>query len=147
MATTNTNQQEGSGSGTGKRKPVFVKANELKPGTKGHNLIVKVVSSTTVLDKKSFRNSGNTRIAECLIGDDTASILFTARNDQGLFISFYICCILQNLYMIFVILYAIYLLTIGSSSIVNLEFCVFTVNFLMGCQFWIKYTPYVQCSC
>ena len=68
-----------------KRKPVFVKVNDLKPGTKGHNLTVKVVSSTTVLDKKSIRNSGNTRIAECLIGDDTASILFTARNDQGLY--------------------------------------------------------------
>lgn len=86
MATTNTQKQEGTGSGSGtvKRKPVFVKVNELKPGTKGHNLTVKVVSSTTVLDKKSLRNSGNTRIAECLIGDDTASILFTARNDQGL---------------------------------------------------------------
>ncbi|KAL8113045.1 uncharacterized protein At4g28440-like [Apium graveolens] len=83
MATTNTNQQqEGAASVPAKRKPVFVKVNDLKPGTKGHNLTVKVVSSTTVLDKKSIRNSGNTRIAECLIGDDTASILFTARNDQ-----------------------------------------------------------------
>ena len=86
MATTNTNQQqEGAASVPAKRKPVFVKVNDLKPGTKGHNLTVKVVSSTTVLDKKSIRNSGNTRIAECLIGDDTASILFAARNDQGLY--------------------------------------------------------------
>lgn len=85
MATNNKPQQEGSASGVpAKRKPVFVKVNELKPGTKGHNLVVKVVSSTTVLDKKSIRTSGNTRIAECLIADDTASILFTARNDQGL---------------------------------------------------------------
>ncbi|KAK1368712.1 Replication factor A1 [Heracleum sosnowskyi] len=83
MATNTKQQEEGNASGVPvKRKPVFVKVNELKPGTKGHNLTVKVESSTTVLDKKSIRSSGNTRIAECLIGDDTASILFTARNDQ-----------------------------------------------------------------
>lgn len=93
-------QQVGTGGGgssngeKSKRKPVFVKVNELKPGTTGHNLTVKVVSSTTVLDKKSrnatsFSRPGggggapaHTRIAECLIGDETATILFTARNDQ-----------------------------------------------------------------
>lgn len=80
----NTKQEGSASSVPAKRKPVFVKVNDLKPGTKGHNLIVKVVSSTTVLDKKSIRSSGNTRIAECLIADDTASILFTARNQQGL---------------------------------------------------------------
>ncbi|XP_071706832.1 uncharacterized protein At4g28440-like [Rutidosis leptorrhynchoides] len=74
-----------------KRKPVFVKVGELKPGTNGHTLSVKVLTSTTVLDKKSRSTSSfssrpggaaNTRIAECLIGDETGTILFTARNDQ-----------------------------------------------------------------
>ncbi|XP_076901755.1 uncharacterized protein At4g28440-like [Bidens hawaiensis] len=73
-----------------KRKPVFVKVGDLKPGTNGHTLSVKVLSSTTVLDKKprntaSFSSrpgAANTRIAECLIGDETGTILFTARNDQ-----------------------------------------------------------------
>ncbi|CAL0333849.1 unnamed protein product [Lupinus luteus] len=55
-----------------KRKPVFIK----------------VVSSEPV---KSVPNKGNrsssfiarpSRIAECLIGDETGSILFTARNEQ-----------------------------------------------------------------
>ncbi|CAN0853152.1 Uncharacterized protein At4g28440 [Linum grandiflorum] len=71
-----------------KRKPVFVKVEQLKPGTNGHNLIVKVLSSNAVVQQQQqgrpaashrFRNA---RIAECLIGDETGSIIFTARNDQ-----------------------------------------------------------------
>nr|XP_043624238.1 uncharacterized protein At4g28440-like [Erigeron canadensis] len=86
-------EQQGTGRpAVVKRKPVFVKVGDLKPGTNGHTLSVKVLTSTTVLDKKSrsassFRgrsSSGgmNTRIAECLIGDETGTILFTARNEQ-----------------------------------------------------------------
>ncbi|XP_047309023.1 uncharacterized protein At4g28440-like [Impatiens glandulifera] len=71
------------------RKPVFVKVEQIKPGTNGHNLTVKVLTSSTVLQKKG-RNPpnpsrgavGQTRIAECLVGDDTGTILFTARNEQ-----------------------------------------------------------------
>ncbi|CAL5409883.1 unnamed protein product [Camellia sinensis] len=87
-------QQQASGGGgsvakPGMRKPVFVRVDQLKPGTNGHTLIVKVVTANTVLQKKG-RNSqllsrgsaGQTRISECLVGDDTGSILFTARNDQ-----------------------------------------------------------------
>lgn len=86
-------QQQGGGSAEtkpGLRKPVFVKVDSLKPGTTGHTLVVKVLEATTVLSKKprnpTFRGpqSQNTRIAECLIGDETGTILFTARNDQGL---------------------------------------------------------------
>uniref|UniRef100_A0A7N0R964 Single-stranded DNA binding protein Ssb-like OB fold domain-containing protein n=1 Tax=Kalanchoe fedtschenkoi TaxID=63787 RepID=A0A7N0R964_KALFE len=67
-----------------KRKPVFTKVEALKPGTNGHTLTVKVLSSNTVLQKgkaatPSLRQS---RIAECLVGDETGTILFTARNDQ-----------------------------------------------------------------
>lgn len=70
-----------------KRKPVFVKVDQLKPGTSGHTLIVIVVESNPV--KAAIRKGSLTqpirspRIAECLIGDDTGCILFTARNDQG----------------------------------------------------------------
>ncbi|KAK9689849.1 hypothetical protein RND81_09G085600 [Saponaria officinalis] len=74
---------------TAKRKPVFVKVDQLKPVTSGHTLIVKVVSSNSVLQKprsssssSSSLNLRSNRIAECLVGDETASILFTARNDQ-----------------------------------------------------------------
>ncbi|CAI9087404.1 OLC1v1021461C1 [Oldenlandia corymbosa var. corymbosa] len=77
----------------GLRKPVFVKVDDLKPGTSGHTLTVKVLEANTVLNKKprnpasSFRGPSlqqqqPSRIAECLVGDETGTILFTARNDQ-----------------------------------------------------------------
>ncbi|XP_057788772.1 uncharacterized protein LOC131005736 [Salvia miltiorrhiza] len=83
-------QQDGGAAAKkqGLRKPVFVKVDSLKPGTNGHTLTVKVVTANTVLNKKprnpTFRGpqSQNTKIAECLVGDDTGTILFTARNDQ-----------------------------------------------------------------
>ncbi|GFZ03027.1 nucleic acid-binding, OB-fold-like protein [Actinidia rufa] len=85
-------QNQGSGVGSvpkaGMRKPVFVKVDQLKPGTNGHTLTVKVVSSTTVVQRKGNSNSqlgrggGGQSLAECLVGDETGTILFTARNDQ-----------------------------------------------------------------
>ncbi|KAM1009437.1 hypothetical protein FF1_044875 [Malus domestica] len=67
-----------------KRKPVFKKVDQLKPDTKGHTLVVKVVSVKMVLQKA--RPDGirvrQMRIAECLVGDETGTIIFTARNDQ-----------------------------------------------------------------
>jgi replication factor A1 len=64
---------------------VFVKVDQLKPGTSGHTLIAKVLTTNTVLQKgrAASQHLRHTRIAECLIGDETATILFTARNDQG----------------------------------------------------------------
>lgn len=85
---TETKQPEQQRPAVVKRKPVFVKVGDLKPGTNGHTLAVKVLTATTVMDKKtrsSFsggRGGGGGRIAECLIGDETGTILFTARNDQ-----------------------------------------------------------------
>ncbi|XP_071723595.1 uncharacterized protein At4g28440-like [Rutidosis leptorrhynchoides] len=69
---------------SGLRKPVFVKVEQLKPGTGGHTLTVKVVSSTTVVQKSRSvaHNLRATKIAECVVGDDTGCIIFTARNDQ-----------------------------------------------------------------
>ncbi|ESQ36554.1 hypothetical protein EUTSA_v10009070mg [Eutrema salsugineum] len=70
-----------------KRKPVFVKVDQLKPGTSGHTLTVKIVETNPV--KPAIRKTGlltqpirSSRLAECLIGDETGCILFTARNDQ-----------------------------------------------------------------
>ncbi|KAL6351371.1 hypothetical protein AAG906_035163 [Vitis piasezkii] len=69
---------------SGLRKPVFTKIEQLRPGTGGHTLTVKVVSSKMVLQKG--RPDGpqvrQMRIAECLVGDETGMIIFTARNDQ-----------------------------------------------------------------
>ncbi|KAK3043389.1 hypothetical protein RJ639_002691 [Escallonia herrerae] len=74
---------------TAKRKPVFTKVDSLKPGTSGHTLTVKVVSSKPVAHKAAAggarplsQNVRRPRIAECLIGDETGTIVFTARNDQ-----------------------------------------------------------------
>lgn len=70
---------------SGLRKPVFTKVDQLRPGTSGHTLTVKVVSTKMVLQKG--RADGpqvrQMRIAECLVGDETGVIIFTARNDQG----------------------------------------------------------------
>ncbi|CAA0833754.1 Nucleic acid-binding- OB-fold-like protein [Striga hermonthica] len=67
-----------------KRKPVFTKVDQLRPGTNGHNLVVKVVSSKMVLRKgrPDGPQAHQVRIAECLVGDETGTILFTARNEQ-----------------------------------------------------------------
>jgi replication factor A1 len=74
-----------------KRKPVFIKVEELKPGTNGHNLTVKVLESKPVPVPKprrapmslSQRPQRPSRINECLVGDETGCIVFTARNEQG----------------------------------------------------------------
>ncbi|KAF3584473.1 hypothetical protein F2Q69_00026283 [Brassica cretica] len=71
------------------RKPVFTKVNELRPGTNGHSLNVKVVSTKMVMQRggggggrRSGPQARQMRIAECLVGDETGIIIFTARNDQ-----------------------------------------------------------------
>ncbi|XP_057434271.1 uncharacterized protein At4g28440-like [Lotus japonicus] len=84
------NVEEGNTNKPAKRKPVFTKVDQLKPGTNGHTLVAKVLSSDTVLHKgaggggssSSSQNIRPTVIAECLIGDDTATVIFTARNEQ-----------------------------------------------------------------
>ncbi|RVW90745.1 hypothetical protein CK203_046427 [Vitis vinifera] len=52
------------------RKSVFTKVDQLKPGTGGHTLTVKVVSSKTVLQngRSVSQHLRHTRIAECLVG-------------------------------------------------------------------------------
>ena len=71
----------------GLRKPVFTKVDQLRPGTSGHTLIVKVVNAKMVLQKgrPDGPQARQMRIAECLVGDETGMIIFTARNDQGKF--------------------------------------------------------------
>jgi len=62
-------------------KPKFLKVKDLEPGTRGHNLIVKVGDVKTVLERKRPDQS-TLSIAEATVGDATASILLTARNEQ-----------------------------------------------------------------
>ena len=70
------------------RKPVFIKIDQLRPGTNGHNLTVQVVSTKLVLNKSrpdhnATYNVRQVKIAECIVGDDTGVIVFTARDAQG----------------------------------------------------------------
>ncbi|KAJ3695242.1 hypothetical protein LUZ60_000619 [Juncus effusus] len=90
MATVQQNNSNNTGSDGGsvggapvvaKRKPVFVKVESLKPGTMGHTLTAKVVASKPVAGKAA-PNSRAAKIAECLVGDETGCIMFTARNEQ-----------------------------------------------------------------
>jgi len=63
------------------RPAVFTTVDQLKPGTHGHNLILKVSNSNQVVEKTRTDNS-KIRIAECLVGDNTGAVILTARNEQ-----------------------------------------------------------------
>lgn len=59
---------------------------QLKSGTKNHTMVAKVLSSNIVLLKggpSSLHNICPTLITECLIGDETGTIIFIACNEQG----------------------------------------------------------------
>lgn len=73
----------------GLRKPVFTRVDQLRPGTSGHTLTVKIVDSKIIRQKgrPDGPQSRQARIAESLVGDETGMIVFTARNDQGIVIS------------------------------------------------------------
>lgn len=71
---------------------------ELKPGTEGINLIVKVLNTDVVVDKSEEQQSlpsyhyspfRITRVAESLVGDETGTIILTTRNEQGNVIFFF----------------------------------------------------------
>ncbi|CAM8947231.1 unnamed protein product [Rhodiola kirilowii] len=67
----------------GLKKPVFTKVADLRPGASGLNVEVKVVNSKLVMQKgRPDGPQRQMRIAECLVGDETGMIVFTARNDQ-----------------------------------------------------------------
>lgn len=71
------------------RKPVFCKVDQLLPGTRGHTIIVKVVSVKLVdqNDRPDGLKLRHMRMAECLVGDETGTIIFTARHEQGILIT------------------------------------------------------------
>lgn len=70
-----------------KKQPVFTKVEQLRPMATGLNLTVKVVSSKTIA-QRGGQGGRQMRLAECLVGDETGMIIFTARNDQGLTLFF-----------------------------------------------------------
>lgn len=60
------------------KKAVFKKVCELRPLETGISLTVKVVNTKVVAPR-----GRQMRAAETLVGDDTAMIVFIARNEQG----------------------------------------------------------------
>lgn len=75
----------------GLRKPVFTKVDQLRPGTSGHTVTVKVVDTKMVMQRgrPDGPQSRQMRIAESLVGDETGVIIVTARNDQGMHVITY----------------------------------------------------------
>ncbi|KAL3501190.1 hypothetical protein ACH5RR_035639 [Cinchona calisaya] len=63
-----------------KQQPVFTKVEQLRPMASGINVTVKVVNSKTIVQRGS--QARQMQLAECLVGDETGMIVFTARNDQ-----------------------------------------------------------------
>lgn len=63
------------------RPAVPIKVGELRPGTSGHDVTVKVLAHKTVVDRPRGDGS-NLLIAESVVGDDTGVIVFTARGKQ-----------------------------------------------------------------
>ncbi|CAH9087779.1 unnamed protein product [Cuscuta epithymum] len=61
-----------------KKQASFTKVEQLLPSKTGLNLTVKVVSSKLI----SQRGRTQSRVAECLVGDETGMVVFLARNDQ-----------------------------------------------------------------
>jgi len=53
----------------------------LRPGTSGHNLHVKVVSSRPVVNRSNGAGT-KIRVNECVVGDNSGIVVFTAKNDQ-----------------------------------------------------------------
>ncbi|CAA0807123.1 Nucleic acid-binding- OB-fold-like protein [Striga hermonthica] len=56
----------------------LTKVNQLRPLDSGLNLTVKVVNAKNVAQ----RGRNQARFSECLVGDETGIIIFSAKNDQ-----------------------------------------------------------------
>ncbi|GBF88997.1 hypothetical protein Rsub_01496 [Raphidocelis subcapitata] len=55
----------------------FGKVSDLRPSTSGHNLRVKVVDAKTVVERPKLT------VVESIVGDETASVVFSAKNEQA----------------------------------------------------------------
>jgi len=60
---------------------VFTQIEHLRPDTHGHNVTVKVVSQKIVVEKARLDGT-KIRVAECVTGDATGTLILTARNQQ-----------------------------------------------------------------
>jgi len=76
-------------------KPTFIKVEELSPASVGFNVIVKVLKIKTIMNRLNL-DGNRLRISEAIIGDATACIILSLRNDQIDAVSEGNCLILRN---------------------------------------------------
>jgi len=62
------------------RKPVFVQIKDVEPGSRV-NLHLKVASVNIVSEKPRYDGTKYV-LADCIVGDQTGSVLFSAKNEQ-----------------------------------------------------------------
>merc|ERR1712216_728755 len=60
----------------------IVTVDSLRPGLTNLNLVVKILKATEVLNKK-HPDGTSTTIVECVAGDATGTVIFSARNKQA----------------------------------------------------------------
>ncbi len=77
------------------KNPVFSKVMDLSPASVGFNLIVKVGKIKPIMNRLNLDDT-RLRISEAIIGDKTACIILSLRNDQIGMVDEDICLILRN---------------------------------------------------
>ena len=60
----------------------LVAVESLRPGLANLNVVVKILEAKEVLNKK-HPDGSSTTIVECVVGDSTGTVIFTARNKQA----------------------------------------------------------------
>ena len=65
---------------------IHLKLSDLSKILSDTRMTLKVIDAKTVVDRPKGPKGGGSKIAECIVGDQTASILFQARDDQGAYI-------------------------------------------------------------
>ncbi|KAF5828418.1 DNA-binding related protein [Dunaliella salina] len=55
---------------------------DLRPSLTGATVTVKVLEAKVVVERPKSNRSEGLKVAECLVGDKTGCIIFSARNDQ-----------------------------------------------------------------
>ncbi|GAM20533.1 hypothetical protein SAMD00019534_037080 [Acytostelium subglobosum LB1] len=62
------------------QKAVFTKVEHLKPMTTGHNLVLKVLSTKVVIERNREKKEV---VSEAVVGDETGTVILTAKNEQN----------------------------------------------------------------
>ena len=62
-------------------KPVFIQLKELKPGTHV-NMHLKVQSVRVIRERRRYDSNSLSRVAECVVGDETGCVNLMAYDDQ-----------------------------------------------------------------